>query len=504
MPYVDPNAPLQQLGATIYSAFNAPIQPAAPGAMGPLTAPGAAPPAPAPSSDAGFVPVPAVNPAVNPAQQPTAWPQDPRGAADAAAGAPPAPAFPDLQPGLADRQPALIPSTTTETTRQTAGPDAATTANINAATGEVNAAAAASGAAKVDQNNATAGFERSEAQAQYGRGVNDYFSRAAEMQTQDDIVRETAAKLEDTAKFKPDRTALFHGDTGTLFGISAAVAAMAGGWLMGQGLTGGKNPYLETVMRMIDDNANDQIQANSTVYQELTRRLGTAEAAKRELKARMFEAVNSTIEAQSRFNKADLVQRGAASIMADVQAETAKNRLEAAKLTGQTTTKTVQSRTQMVANPAATGGIDLTNPKEYERVGKVADLQNFATEAEGLIKSGEMAANIGLLDETWNWVTDATRTRSPAQAKVEAVKARWETAMRAQWASEPNGQEVQRRLSLINWPRNDQEIPAFQQAVRGALIAADPGGRYQLAARAMGNRPAAVETRRIPVVQGGR
>lgn len=488
-PRIDPNAPMQRLGSAISGAFSAPIEPVAPGTMGPISMPGAAPPPAAPSAHP-----------MDPAGFPLPTPGHAEQAAPAGEG------FPIPTPGHADQpqQPALIPSTTTETTKSTTGPDAATTSNINAATADANSAAQAGSQARVNQTNATADFERNEAQSQYGRGVSGYFERAAEMQVQDDIVRETADKLESAAKFKPDRTALFHGDTGTLFGISAAVAAMAGGWLMGQGLTGGKNPYLETVMRMIDDNANDQIQANSQVYQELTRRLGSAEAAKRELKARMSEALGQTIEAKTRFEKADLVQKGAASIMADVQAETAKNRLEAAKLTGQTTTKTVQSRTQMVANPAANAGIDLTNPKEYERVGKVADLQNFAAEAEGLIKSGEMAANIGLLDESWNWITDATRTRSPAQAKVEAVKARWETAMRAQWASEPNGQEVQRRLSLINWPRNDQEIPAFQQAVRGAMIAADPGGRYQLAARAMGNRPAAVEARRIPVVQEGR
>lgn len=501
-PYVDPNAPLQRLGGAIANAFNAPIQPAAPGAMGALTMPGGAPPAPAaPASDAGFTPVPVVNPAAKPELQP---------AADAPWGPAPMPPGPQAAPAAEQpwgpapmpAGPALIPSTTTDVTTQTSGPDAATTANINKATGEANTAAQAAGTAKVDELNATAGFERSEAQAQYGRGVNAYFERAGEMQTQDQIIRETQTALEETAKFKPDRTALFHGDNGTLFGISAAVAAMAGGWLMGQGLTGGKNPYLETVMRMIDENANDQIQANSQVYQELTRRLGTAEAAKRELKARMYEAVNTTIEAQSRFNKAQLVQQGAAGVMAEVQKEAARNRLEAAKLTGQTKTKTVQSQTRMVANPMAMPfGIDPSDPKQAARIERVGMLDALLREAESLDKSGELAANTGLIDEAVGGVKRFFRTRDLGQKRVEDFRAALQLINRADWASEPNGQEIQRQLSQIGEPQNDAEIPQALTRLRTILNAVDPGGRLRIVRRQMGDTPAAVVKREIPVVQ---
>lgn len=498
------------------------MNPQQPGAVDPLTGQPSRP----------FVPVPPVDPAANPGMvpvgpavyPPAASPQnnkfggfgsnDPTGPAVTPAGAPPTPAFPiptpgqadravsppfpDVQPGFADR-PALIPSTTTETSTQTSGPDAATTANINAATTDANKAAAAAGAAKVGELNATAGFERGEAQAQYGRGVNNYFTRAGEMQTQDEVIRETTSALENAAKFKPDRTALFHGDTGALFGISAAVAAMAGGWLMGQGLTGGKNPYLETVMRMIDDNANDQIQANSQVYQELTRRLGDAKAARAELKARMYEAVNSTIEAQSRFNKAQLVQQGAAGVMAEMQKETARNRLEAAKLTGQTKTKTVQSRTQMVPT-----GVDVTDPREYARVGKVGGLDRLANEVDSLAESGILADNVGLISGVAAGVGNAVTAdafRSPERARVDKARAQWELMQRADWASEPNGQAVQERLSSIAFPKNSAEIPLFRQSVREALNAADPGGKYRLAGRAMGQTPPTVSRREIPVVR---
>ena len=498
-PYVDPNAPLQRLGGAIADAFTAPIQPAAPGAMGALTMPGGAPPAPAaPASDAGFTPVPVINPAAKPELQPAA--DAPWGPAPMPPGPQAAPAEQPWGPAPMPAGPALIPSTSTDVTTQTSGPDKATTENINAATAEANTAAQAAGTAKVDELNATAGFERSEAQAQYGRGVNAYFERAGEMQTQDQIIRETQTALEETAKFKPDRTALFHGDNGTLFGISAAVAAMAGGWLMGQGLTGGKNPYLETVMRMIDENANDQIQANSQVYQELTRRLGTAEAAKRELKARMYEAVNTTIEAQSRFNKAELVQKGAAGVMAEVQKEAARNRLEAAKLTGQTKTKTVQSRTQMVANPAASFGLDLTDPKIYAQVGSVQAFDNLQKEVEGLAKSGVLAENVGFLDEKWNWVKDKFNARDPGAAQIQRVKDVYETVTRRNWPNEP-ANDAARRLAAIGWPQNDAEVPLFLDTMRRAVQAVDPGGRYRAASRAMGNQTETPETRKIPVVK---
>lgn len=458
------------------------------------------PPQPVNNKFGGFGSSDPTGPAVTPSGQPPAPFPDPRGAADRAAVTPPAP-FPDPR-GAADRQPALIPSTTTETTRQTTGPDKATVANINAATADANAAAQAGGQAQADLATASAGLERQQSQEAYGRGVNDYFTRAGEMQTQDEIIRETSARLEDAAKFKPDRTQLFQGDTGLLFGISAAVAAMAGGWLMGQGLTGGKNPYLDTVLRMIDDNANDQIAANSQVYQELTRRLGSAEAAKRELKARMAEALNQTIEAKGRFEKADLVQRGAAVAMADVQKEVAKNRLEAAKLTGQTTTKTVQSRTQMVANPAAMPfGIDPSDPKQAARIERVGMLDALVREAESLNKSGELAANTGLIDEAVGGVKRFFRSRDPGQKRVEDFRAALQLINRADWASEPNGAEIQRQLSQIGVPENDAEIPQALARLRTILNAADPGGRLRTVRRQMGDQPAAVETRRIPVVR---
>jgi hypothetical protein len=443
--------------------------------------------------------------AVSPNSQTRAPAQEAMGMTPPAAPAapPPAPAAPAEDAGfplqLTPAQPLMVPITQTESSTTTQGVDKATAGRINEATGQANAAASAAGDAQMQQQRDAADLEMRQSREAYGRGVNNYFERQAELQTQDEIERETTARLDASARFKPDRTALFNGDKGAAFGISAAISAMAGGWLMGQGLTGGRNPYLDAVLNMIEDNANDQIAANGRVYQELSQRLGDTKAAKAALKAKMLEAVDQTIDAQSRFQKAGTVQRGAAATKAQVQAEIAKNNLEAAKLTGKTVSSTVQRKQSMAPNPAI--GIDVTNPQEYQRVGKVASLQNLAAEAQGLADSGALAENVGFFDEAGNWVAGAFNARDPKQARVERVRAMWELVNRADWSSEPNGQAVQERLAGIGWPKNDSEIPLFLQSVREALNTADPGGRYRIAARAMGNQPNAPEQKRFPIVR---
>ena len=412
------------------------------------------------------------------------------------------------RPGSADMPPAMIPVTTsaTDTTKQTTGLDAASAGKVEAAGQAANAAAGAAGQAQVGINDATAAFERRQGQEAFGRGVNTFMQTQGELFAAAEVERETAAKLDNASKFKPDRTELFQGDRGALFGISAAIAAMAGGWLMGQGLTGGKNPYLDTIMQMIDDNARDQIEQNSTVVQELTRRLGSAQAAQKELKARMLGAVNDTVEAQSRFEKADLVQKGSAAVMAQVQAEQAKNQLDVAKIVAKQETKSVQTRTQtqMVANPAAlaaAGGLDVTDPKIIAKMDTVGSVEALLNDAMSLAETGDLAAYTGLVDETVGAVARATQTRTPAQKRVEDFKARLQLLNRADWASEPNGQAIQQALSGMGVPENDAEIPVAIETLRRILNQVDPGGRVRMARRAVGDRPAATETRRIPVVR---
>lgn len=444
-------------------------------------------------------------------QKPLAAPVVPPTPTPGLADAMPAVRPPEPRPGSADMAPpvpAMIPQTETvsERSTQTSGVDAAGAAKIESAGQAAQAAAGAAGQAQIDQNAAGAQLEQQQSRAAFGRGVNTYFEQLGQLQTQQLIEQETSRKLEETAKFKPDRTELFQGDRGVLFGISAAIAAMAGGWMMGQGLTGGKNPYLDTVLRMIDDNANDQIAQNSTVMQELTRRLGDAQAAKKELKARMLGAVNDTIEAQSRFEKAELVQKGSAAIMAQVQAEQAKTQLDVAKLVAKTTTRTESARSQttMVQNPAAlaaAGGLDVTDAKVIARMDKVGALEGLLNEAISLSQTGELAAYTGLIDEAVGSVARATQTRTPAQKKVEDFKAALQLINRADWASEPNGQEIQRQLSSIGVPENDAEIPVAIERLRSVLNQVDPGGRFRMARRAVGDRPRATETQRIPVVR---
>lgn len=412
---------------------------------------------------------------------------------------------PNLTPGQSN-QPSMIPvtQTTKESSTTTQGMDKASAAKVEGATGAANAAADKVGALEAGNLNASADMQRQQAQGAYGRGVNDYFQKWGELQVQEQISAETDAKLQEAAKFKPDRTALFRGDTGLLFGLSAAISAMAGGWLMGQGLTGGKNPYLDSILQMIDDDANDQINQNSATMEQLTRILGDSKAAGKELKARMLGSVSDTIQAQSKFQDADQVQRGAAVVMARVEAEKAKNQMDAAKLTATSVTKQVQSRsqTQMVANPQAYGGLDVNDAKVQARMDKVGALENLYTTAMSLQASGELADNTGLIDEAVGSVKRGLRMRNPGQKKVEDFRALLESANRADWASEPNGQEVQLRLSQIGVPQNDAEIPLAIQKLREAVNVIDPGGRFRAARRALGDRPPTAETgTRTPIVR---
>lgn len=477
-----------------------------------------APANPAPSP---FTPLPVIDPAAQPNVQP-AGPNVQQGASfrpqgqlpggpvqapdivgaagrQAAAGGPPG--APDLTPGAADRGPAMIAQTTTDSQTSTTGVDKAGAANIRQAGSEMNDAQRQAGQAAVDARKGDGQLEMRQASDAYGRGVNTYFEQALALQAQDDIIQNTSARLEETARFKPDRTSLFRGDNGVLFGISAAISAMAGGWLMGQGITK-TNVYLDSVMRMIDDDARDQVESNSLVYQELTKRLGSAQAAQRELKARMLGAVNDTIDAQSRFQRGEQIMKGAGAAMATVEAEIAKNRLDVEKAVAKNETRTVQKRTQQVPNPAVTGGINVEDPKEYARVGKVSALANLGAEARSLSANGGLAGNVGLLDEAAGKVAGWFNAKGVPAQRVEQLRSRWELIQRADWASEPNGQETQQRLSSIGFPQNDAGIPLFIQAVNEALNSADPGGRYRMAARAMGNRPNTSESgSRTPIVR---
>lgn len=462
----------------------------------------AAPPAAAHSAPAAPVPLNSPQGLTAAMDAPAAPPNLTPGQSNkpASAGGPP-----NLTPGQSN-QPSMIPvtQTTRESSTTTQGMDKASAAKVEGATGAANAAADKVGALEAGNIQAGADLQRQQAQGAYGRGVNDYFQQWGALQVQEQISAETDAKLQEAAKFKPDRTALFRGDTGLLFGLSAAISAMAGGWLMGQGLTGGKNPYLDSIMQMIDDDANDQIHQNSANMEQLTRILGDSKAAGKELKARMLSSVSDTIQAQSKFQDADQVQRGAAVVSARVEAEKAKNQMDAAKLTATNVTKQVQNRsqTQMVANPAAYGGLDVNDAKVQARLDKVGSLEALYTTAQSLAASGELAANTGLIDEAVGSVKRGLHMRDPSQKKVEDFKAMLESANRADWASEPNGQEVQLRLSAIGIPQNDSEIPLAVAKLREAINIMDPGGRFRAARRALGDRPAAAETgTRTPIVR---
>jgi hypothetical protein len=410
---------------------------------------------------------------------------------------------------MADRQPATISvtDTTTTTGSTTSGMDAASAKAVGEATGQANAAADASGAAQVDTINATADLERKQSQAAYAKGVNDYFTGLAAVQAQDEIVRETTQRLDAAKDFKPDRTQLFDGDTGAVFGISAAIAAMAGGWLMGQGLTGGKNPYLDVVMKMIDDNARDQVDQHSNTVQELQRRLGSAEAAKKELKARMLGSVEETINAQARFEKSSIVQKGSAAVLAQVAAEKAKNSLDAAKLTAKTASESVQKsrQTRQMPNPAAMQGgggsaisadgkpLDVNQGKLASRAEKAQKIADQLRAKRNSVKEA-----VGGMDRLGNWLADYTVGMNEKALEGENLISEMQNYNLERFQNSP-GDKITSQKQNMGVPTRDSDIDAQikfweQQAASDRANAENAGVLFRERGDTTGGR-------RIPVVR---
>jgi hypothetical protein len=188
-----------------------------------------------------------------------------------------------------------------------------------------------------------------------------------------------------SAYWRPDPTELFHGDHGVLFGISAAVAAMAGAWMQGRGLTK-DNQYLNVILKMIDDNVEQQVRQNSSAYQHLKDLKGDAKAAKLELRERQLAYATQQNDGLALRANSEIVQRGAGVIGQKLTAEREKSRLEQQKQLTKTVTNTVQRK--MVANPAnaaldaeAKAAHGERTPEQAKAQGAVDAINRYGTSA---------------------------------------------------------------------------------------------------------------------------
>lgn len=128
------------------------------------------------------------------------------------------------------------------------------------------------------------------------RALHDYLAAQAEdvaalaqIKRNQMIQTEIKRKVDDTTKFKPNRTQLYEGTAGGFRAVLSAIGMIAGGML--QGVNGGRNQAMDTVFKMIDDNVSDQVAQNTNLYQELVRSLGDEQAAASILRSHHLQAV---------------------------------------------------------------------------------------------------------------------------------------------------------------------------------------------------------------------
>lgn len=173
--------------------------------------------------------------------------------------------------------------------------------------------------------------------------VKHYEQRALHMYAQaqaDDLAYQANAKrnqlvqqniqsrIDDALKFKPNRHELFEGTSGGIALMGAALGMIAGGALEGLTLGRAKNDVPDLVFKMVDENVKQQIAHNSTIYQELVRRLGDEQAAAGILRAQHLQAVSDMTKAMDMGTHAQEVRASMAGIRERAALDMAQTKLK--------------------------------------------------------------------------------------------------------------------------------------------------------------------------------
>lgn len=382
------------------------------------------------------------------------------GAPGAPAGGPPDPA---ALMGSADRTSSSTVETASRVDEQ--GSTGLSAADQATAQGDI-AATGAARAKAADAAQATTNLEAQQAQRRsaelFTQAASAQEKIAAEQVVNDRLNAEVEAKLKAGAEFRPDRTELFHGDRGALFSISSAVAAMAGGWLMGLGKTKG-NPYLDVILRLIDDNANDQIRKNSSVVQELMRQKGDLSAVKADLKARMLRVADQYVEARMLRDKSELVQTKGAETRAQMAAQDSQWQAEQRRALMRTESKKMtETLNRVTTQSTQSGGAGALNPdKQAEKLKTIRALdQQIETMRRGL-KADSLSGVVGFASRNgWNAARRAIGTLPPEQVEQLNNLNDIMVSTIMSLSREPSNQ-MQDIIKDINIPQNDAEIPTF-------------------------------------------
>lgn len=283
---------------------------------------------------------------------------------------------------------------------------------------------------------------------------------AAEQAVNDHIQNEVNRKMQAGADWRPDRAELFHGDNGVAFGLSAAVAAMAGAWMQGRGLTG-NNPYLPTIMKMIDDNVSDQVRKNSTSMQYLREQKGDLKAAALELKQKQLHYVQQRLDGLALKDQSEIFTAGTEKTRQELLAQNAKweqeKRQSLERTTSSNVTKTLTQAPRAGANSTAA----------MQAGGQLRQLDRIIGDLEQAEKAGDLENVTGWQSKLGaNGFQEFFGGLPPGQQKALNALRELELINRSDWKSEPNGQAIQERLSQIGIAKNDRDIPVMMERLK--------------------------------------
>lgn len=337
----------------------------------------------------------------------------------------PAPLPPPEPPGLGG------PKTESEHTSEdsSTGLSAKDRSTQEAGIGSARTARQAANAAQVQQASDAATLEQARGAEGLANAAQAIKDNADKIAVQEHVLNQVDEKLKAGADWRPDRTELFHGDPGAVFGISAAVAAMAGGWLMGQGLTGGKNPYLDAIVSMINENANDQVRKNSAIMQQLIDHKGDVKAAVAELKQRQLAQVGIMAQAQARKDNGDLMQKGTAALTTQLAAQDAQWENDQRKALMQSITHKTADHLKRITDPNATTA-KLPRQLAMRHANNAQFVQEWAgikPQLHALEQDGSMASYLGTVaTKGANWVQENLNGLPPKQQQAAILIARLE------------------------------------------------------------------------------
>lgn len=380
-----------------------------------VSGPGAAPPAPGAPQSPGQVAMPPAPPAeaATAPRQGTTEPPDPAAVKEASAN----------DSGM---QPVAVPPQTTSTSDRTTsdsttGLSAADRATQEAGVKNASALRGTANAAAVQQQSDAAALEQQRGAEGLASAAAAIKENADKIAVQEHILGQVDEKLKAGSDWRPDRQELFHGATGAVRGIAAAIAAMAGGWLMGQGLTGGKNPYLESIFDMINENVNDQVRKNSAVMQHLAATKGDVRAAIAELKQRQLGEAQHMLDAQARKDQGDLMQKGVAATKAQLAAKDAEWENDQRKALMQSVTHKVDQHFQRVTKSAPPGGVKLPRGLAVRYVQNNALQDEYRAARAAVVaaqRTGDAARYLGTVaTHGVNWVQEHLNGLPPGQKK---------------------------------------------------------------------------------------